>query len=226
MTSLVPLETIIRQIYVFRGLKVMVDSDLADLYCVETKVFNQAVKRNLARFPADFMFQLTEEEFEALRSQTVTSNEGRGGRRFLPYVFTEQGVAMLSSVLRSERAIEINIAIMRAFVRLRELLTSNEEIARRLADIERKIDDHDESIRVAFDALRQLMTEPEPEAKRIGFQVGGNDNKPPPVRASSEEITAAEREVFFGAVEGDGTFREGGDRPERHPIASHGGEEC
>lgn len=164
MSNLVPLESIIRRIYVFRGHKVMVDSDLAEMYGVETRVFNQAVRRNLARFPEDFMFQLDDEEFGALRSQPVTSNEGRGGRRFNPNVFTEQGVAMLSSVLRSERAIEINIAIMRAFVRLRDLLTSNEEIARRLADLETKIDDHDESIRVAFDALRQLMTEPERES--------------------------------------------------------------
>lgn len=173
MSNLVPVESIIRRIYVFRGHKVMVDSDLAEMYGVETRAFNQAVKRNLARFPEDFSFQLSEAEFANLMSQSVTSSSW-GGRRKLPLVFTEQGVAMLSSVLRSDRAIEINIAVMRAFVRLRELLTSNEEIARRLADIERKLDDHDESIRVAFDALRQLMTEPEPEARRIGFQVGND----------------------------------------------------
>lgn len=171
MADLVPVEGLLRQIYVFRGQRVMVDINLAGLYGVETRTLLQAVKRNQARFPEDFMFQLTDEEFETLRSQIVISKPGRGGRQYHPYVFTEQGVAMLSGVLRSDRAIQINIAIMRAFVRLREVLTSNEEVFRRLSDIERKLDDHDESIRIAFDALRQLMTEPAPDPKRIGFQV-------------------------------------------------------
>ncbi len=145
----------------------MVDSDLAALYEVETSNLNKAVKRNSERFPADFMFQLTPEEFASLRFQIGTSKvPGRGGRRFLPYVFTEQGVAMLSSVLRSTRAIQANIAIMRAFVRLRELLTTNKDMARKLAEMEKK---YDAQFKVVFDAIRELMTPPTPPRRRIGF---------------------------------------------------------
>ena len=137
-TDLIHNETIEKAIYLIRGEKVMLDRDLALLYGVETKVLNRAVKRNLQRFPLDFMFQLTTEEAEILRCQIGTSNEGRGGRRYLPYVFTEQGVAMLSTVLNSERAILVNIEIMRAFVKLRQMLGSNVELSRRLDELESK----------------------------------------------------------------------------------------
>lgn len=146
----------------------MLDADLAELYGVSTKVLNQAVKRNAARFPNDFMFQLTGDEAAALRSQIVTLKAGRGQhRKYRPYVFTEQGVAMLSSVLHSERAIQVNIAIMRAFVRLREMIGSNKVLARRLNELEKK---YDAQFRVVFDAIRELMAEPESKPRRIGFK--------------------------------------------------------
>ena len=135
-TSLIPIEKIEKVIYLIRGEKVMLDRDLASLYDVETKVLNRAVKRNLKRFPLDFMFQLTAEEAENLRCQIGTSSLRHGGRRYFPYVFTEQGVAMLSTVLNSERAVLVNIEIMRAFVKLRQMLTSNTELARRLDELE------------------------------------------------------------------------------------------
>ena len=146
----------------------MLSSDLAQLYGVEPKVLIQAVKRNIERFPEDFMFQLTNQEFINLKSQFVTSSWG-GIRRANPYAFTEQGVAMLSSVLRSKQAVHVNVAIMRAFVKLREILSINKELAHKLAQIERKIEKHDEDIRLIFDAIRQLMTPPEPKRRRIGF---------------------------------------------------------
>lgn len=150
-----------------RGHKVMLDADLATLYEVETRALVQAVKRNLERFPQDFMFQLGAEEVEALRSQSVISNTpGRGGRRYAPYAFTEQGVAMLSTVLNSPRAIAVNIEIMRAFVRLRLLLASNKELARRLDQLETKTD---AKFKAVFEAIRQLMTPPEPKKRPIGF---------------------------------------------------------
>ncbi len=162
---LTPHERIEKIILTVRGQRVMMDADLATLYGVTTKALNQAVKRNLARFPRDFMFQLTDEEAAALRSQIVTSKR-RGGRQYRPYVFTEQGVAMLSSVLRSERAIQVNIAIMRAFVRLRELIGSNKILSRRLAELEKK---YDAQFRVVFEAIRELMAEPASKPRRIGF---------------------------------------------------------
>lgn len=149
----------------------MLDADLAELYGVETRVLIQAVKRNSSRFPGDFMFQLSVEEAKSLRSQSVISNKGRGGRRYLPFVFTEQGVAMLSSVLNSERAVEINIQIMRAFVRLREMIASNKDLARKLDALERKSESHDVHIRSLFEAIRQLMTPSEPKKRKIGFLV-------------------------------------------------------
>jgi hypothetical protein len=132
----VPVETITRRIYLIRGHKVMLDADLAELYQVETRALIQAVKRNNTRFPEDFMFQLTKEEDESLRSQIVISNEGRGGRRYMPYAFTEHGVAMLSSVLRSERAVQMNIIIVRAFVRMRELLATHKDLAENIERLE------------------------------------------------------------------------------------------
>lgn len=173
-----------RRIYLIRGEKVMLDADLAWLYGVETKVLNKAVKRNRNRFPTDFMFQLTQAEAEGLRLQIGTSKDAipdgtpglrfqfgtsktkRGGRRYLPYAFTEQGVAMLSSVLRSKRAVHVNIAIMRTFVRLREMLLSNADLARKLAALEKK---YDTQFKVVFDAIRELMTPPEKPKRQIGF---------------------------------------------------------
>ena len=169
--SPVPTERIERAILVLRGHKVMLDADLAGLYRVETRALVQAVKRNLARFPQDFMFQLDTGEVEVLRSQSVISNApGRGGRRYAPYAFTEQGVAMLSTVLNSPRAIAVNIEIMRTFVRLRLILASNKELARKFAALETRIDSHDETIVDILAAIRQLMAPPEPKKKRpIGF---------------------------------------------------------
>jgi hypothetical protein len=167
----VPVAAIERSILLIRGQKVILASDLAKLYGVATRVLVQSVKRNVRRFPDDFMFQLTREEDESLRSQTVISKRGRGGRRYLPYAFTEQGVAMLSSVLNSDRAIEVNIAIMRAFVSLRELLGTHKDLARKLENLERKLGQHDQKFQIAFEAIRQLMAPPpEPEKKRrFGF---------------------------------------------------------
>lgn len=146
--------------------KVLLDSDLATLYGVETKALNRAVKRNTDRFPEDFMFQLTREESDALRCQSGTSNKGRGGRRYLPYVFTQEGVAMLSSVLHSPRAVAVNIGIMRAFIRLRQMALSVDELARKVGTLERKYDDQ---FKIVFDAIRQLLTPPDQPRKRIGF---------------------------------------------------------
>jgi phage regulator Rha-like protein len=168
--SLVPMERIERAILVLRGRKVMLDADLAAMYGVETKALVRAVKRNEERFPSDFMFQLSLEGSENLRYQNGTSSSW-GGRRYLPYAFTEQGVAMLSSVLRSRRAAQVNVAIMRAFVRLREALTLQAELAAKLADLERKIAGHDESIRTLFEAIRQLMVQPGRARRPIGFRV-------------------------------------------------------
>jgi len=171
-----------------RGHKVMIDVDLADLYEVPTKRLNEQVRRNRKRFPKDFMFRLTKTEAEALRSKFATSKTSqgdlrsqfatsktsakpsRGGRRYLPYAFTEQGVAMLSSVLNSERAIEVNIAIMRAFVKLRQLLESNEELNRKFAAVIRKLATHDKYFTVVFDELKKLNEPPTPPRKQIGFK--------------------------------------------------------
>jgi hypothetical protein len=164
-TPLVPVERIERSILLIRGQKVMLSTDLADLYQVEPRVLVQAVKRNIARFPQDFMFQLTEEEYSNLKSQIVISSWG-GVRRARPYAFTEQGVAMLSSVLRSQRAIQVNIEIMRAFVRLRRMLASHADLARKLDALERK---YDAQFKVVFDAIRELMKPPESKKRPIGF---------------------------------------------------------
>ena len=151
----------------------MLDADLAALYGVDTKVFVQAVRRNVDRFPADFMFQLTKQEFDNLRSQFVTSSWG--GRRYPPYAFTEQGVAMLSSVLRSKRAIRVNVEIMRAFVQLRRMLASHADLARKLSALEKK---YDEQFKVVFDAIRELMVPPEPKKKgEIGFSPSRDNRK-------------------------------------------------
>jgi hypothetical protein len=156
-----------RRILLVRGVKVMLDSDLAALYSVSTSRLNEQVRRNLARFPADFMFQLTDDEIQALRSQSAISKPGRGGRRYRPLVFTEQGVAMLSSVLHSERAVHVNIAVMRAFVRLREMLASHRDLARKIEEMEKK---YDSQFRVVFDAIRALLEAPPTKSRPIGFQ--------------------------------------------------------
>ena len=163
---IIPTERLERHIFLIRGEKVMLSTHLAQLYDVEPRALVQAVKRNLERFPEDFMFQLSATEFADLKSQIVTSSWG-GVRRAAPYAFTEQGVAMLSSVLRSERAVMVNIEIMRAFVRLRRMLATNADLARKLALLERR---YDAQFKVVFDAIRELMTPPEPRRKRpIGF---------------------------------------------------------
>jgi hypothetical protein len=164
---LVPPERIERSILLIRGHKVMLDADLAALYGVETKRLLQALKRNISRFPPDFMFQLSKDDFENLRFHFGTSSQW-GGRRYPPYAFTEQGVAMLSSVLRSKRAIQVNIEIMRAFVRLRRLLASHADLARKLDTLERK---YDAQFKVVFDAIRELMKPPESKKRPIGFLV-------------------------------------------------------
>lgn len=165
--SLIPVERIEKLILLIHGQKVMLDADLAELYDVETRILVRNVKRNIDRFPEDFMFQLTKEEAEVLRSQIGMSNKSRGGRRYLPYVFTEQGVAMLSSVLRSKRAVQVNIEIMRAFVRMRQLLASHRGLMQKILSMEKK---YDKQFQIVFEAIRQLMEPPEEKTKKqIGF---------------------------------------------------------
>ena len=173
-------ENLARFVFFIRREKVMLDSDLATLYGVEARALNQAVARNRRRFPADFMFQLSDKEYESIRlqfvttsgrravhsSQTVMSSRKHRGRRYRPYAFTEQGVAMLSSVLRSSRAVEVNIAIMRTFVQLRRLMDSNRDLARKIEALEKK---YDEQFAVVFEAIKELITPPSPPKKRIGF---------------------------------------------------------
>lgn len=172
-TAAVAVEAVVSRILIVRGLRVLVDSDLAALYGVPTKRFNQAVKRNSAKFPAEFMFQLTDDEFLALRSQFVTSNAGRGGRRYLPHVFTEHGALMAATILDSPRAIEVSVYVVRAFVQLRDLLAGNRELAQRLRELEqrleRKLAAHDVAIAEILAAIRQLMNPPEPAKRPIGF---------------------------------------------------------
>ena len=176
MNDLIKSERIENMIHIFRGQKVVLDYDIAQLYQVPTKRLNEQVKRNTDRFPADFMFQLSEEEYDILianfgkaklKSQFATSRWG--GRRKLPYAFTEQGVAMLSSILRSKRAAHVNIAIMRAFVKLREILSAHKELAHKLNELEQKIGDHDVTIKAVFKAIRKLMAPPKKPRRKIGF---------------------------------------------------------
>lgn len=176
--SLIAEESVERRIFLIRGRKVMLSTDLAELYGVEPRALVQAVKRNRERFPEDFMFQLKMGEFDSLKSQIVTSSWG-GLRRATPYAFTEQGVAMLSSVLRSRRAIQVNITIMRAFVNLRAMVAANKALANKLAELEHKVASHDGHIRSLFEAIRQLMSAPSSSERRIGFEVkSGNPGKP------------------------------------------------
>ena len=161
MTELVPIELIASKIYLIRGIKVMLDRDLAELYGVETKVLKQAVRRNIDRFPADFMFELTSDEFNNLRSQIVTSSWG--GARYLPMAFSEHGVLMLSSVLKSERAIQVNLVIMRAFIKLREMLSAHEDLKRKIDSMEKK---YDEQFQIVFEAIKQLLSEEDKPKKK------------------------------------------------------------
>ena len=164
----IAIEVVVIKIQLIRGRKVMLDRDLAEMYGVKTKVLLQSVKRNAKRFPDDFMYQLTKQEVVILRSQNVTSRWG--GSRYLPYVFTEQGVAMLSTVLNSERAIQVNIAIMRAFVKLRELLLTHKDLAQKLEELERKYQLHETDIQVIFGAIKKLLEPPpEPPKPRFGL---------------------------------------------------------
>ncbi len=162
------------KIYLIRGQKVMLDIDLAEMYGVLTKALKQAVRRrNIERFPEDFMFELDEKEFESLRSQIVTSNKpGRGGIRYRPYAFTEHGVLMLSSVLRSEQAVQVNIQIMRVYSKMKELLIMHKDILVKLEQLEKKTDKHDDQIKVIFDYIKKLIEQPKERTERIGFKKG------------------------------------------------------
>jgi hypothetical protein len=163
----ISISTVERWIYLIRGLKIMLDQDLADLYKVEPRALIQALKRNIDRFPEDFMFQLSSKEAQAMRSQTVIAS--RRNVRYLPYAFTEQGVAMLSSVLRSKRAVLVNIAIMRAFVKVREIVAVHGDLAQKLEKLEKKFVRHDQQLKVVFDALRRLVTPPPVPHRKVGF---------------------------------------------------------
>jgi hypothetical protein len=169
MRDLVPLERIEREIFLIRGHKVMIDASLAALYGVDVGQLTRQVRRNQSRFPADFSFQLTPQEWKSLKCQTGISRSW-GGRRHSPYVFTEQGVSMLSSVLNSKRAISVNIAIMRAFVRLREIMATHVDLARKIDELEKKFQKHDAQFVAVFDAIRQLIRTPRTPAKKIGFR--------------------------------------------------------
>jgi|ERR1039458_2925246 hypothetical protein len=167
--AVIPVERIAARIYLIRGEKVMVDSDLAELYGVPTSRLNEQVKRNIERFPKDFAFQLTGGEFDALMSQIAISNIGRGGRRKLPWVFTEHGVAMLSSILRSKRAVQVNIEIIRAFVTLRQMLATNEELARKVQQLDRKVT-------ILYDNFQKFIAPPNPPKKHpIGYVPAKDD---------------------------------------------------
>lgn len=172
--GLVPVGDVARLIRTVRGQRVLLDSDLARIYGVPTRFLNQAVKRNPSRFPADFVFQLTTAEMASLRSQSVTSKTGRGGRRYLPYAFTEHGAIMAATVLNSPRAVEMSVFVVRAFVRLRELLATHQELAAKLTELEQRLATHDEQILAIVDAIRQLAAAPprKPSRRRIGFQAG------------------------------------------------------
>lgn len=163
-------------VHLLRREKIILDSDLASLYGVETKALNQAVQRNLERFPSDFMFQLDQVEVDALRSQIVTLKQGQH-RKYLPYAFTEQGIAMLSSVLRSPRAIEVNIAIMRTFVQLRRLMDSNALLAEKIESLERKYANHDQQFQIVFDAIKRLISSPAKPSKELGFHTIASSEK-------------------------------------------------
>jgi phage regulator Rha-like protein len=168
----IPVERITQLIFVIRGQKVMIDKDLADIYQVPTKYLNQIVRRNIERFPADFMFQMSQEEAESLRWQFATSNKRRGGRRYFPLVFTEHGVAMLSSVLKSKKAVTMNISIIRAFIKLREMLATNKDLAQRMDELERSQKDQGNRLESVYSIVKQLIETPIKSVEKMGFNVG------------------------------------------------------
>lgn len=168
---MMPRFTVESRILLLRHQRVILDADIAELYGVPVKVLNQQIKRNRRRFPPDFVFQLTTKEHAALRSQIVTSNEGRGGRRYLPYAFTEHGAIMAATVLNSERAVEMSVFVVRAFVRLREMLATNRKLAGKIDELENRLDTHDSTITELIDAIKELMTPDDPPRKRIGFEL-------------------------------------------------------
>lgn len=168
MSEIVPVQSILNKIYYFRGVNVMLDRDLAELYGVETKRLKEQVKRNIDRFPDDFMFELTKEEFEVLRSQNATSKmEGRGGIRYLPYAFTEHGVLMLSNVLNSEKAVKVSIQVIRVFTKLRQMLSTHEDLKKKIEEMENR---YDHQFRIIFDAIKQLIEEDLKPKRDIGFE--------------------------------------------------------
>jgi len=170
MNEIIPIEVIQQKIFLIRGHRVMLDTDLADLYGVNVKRLNEQVKRNLKRFPPDFMFELNQEEHQSLRSHFATLKKGRGHhRKYLPYVFTEHGTIMLANVLNSPISVQASIQVVRAFVQLRQILSTHKELAHKLIELERKIENHDEEIHTIFEAIRQLMSPSEPNKKKIGF---------------------------------------------------------
>ena len=198
-TKIIPIAAaqIAGQIFMVRGEKVILDTTLAALYGVETRVLIQAVKRNQARFPADFMFQLNDEEHAALRSQSVISNSGRGGRRYAPYVFTEHGAIQASNVLSSPRAIEMGLYVVRAFVQLRETLASHKDLARELRALEmrvtKKFAAHDETIKDIINTLRELMTPPATPKRPIGFVIEDKDSGKPNKKTESKAASRSQR---------------------------------
>jgi hypothetical protein len=174
---LIPDEVVMNKIYFIRGQKVMLDKDLAELYDVETKRLKEAVRRNINRFPSDFMFELSPKEWEALRSQFATLKIGRGQHsKYMPFAFTEQGVAMLSSVLNSETAIAVNIQIIRVFTKMRQLLLTNKDILLQLEKIENKLTRHNDDIALIFEYLKQLLNPPQPPRRKIGFKSGDDED--------------------------------------------------
>ncbi|WP_036601571.1 ORF6N domain-containing protein [Olivibacter sitiensis] len=170
--SIIPDEVVVNKIYLIREQKVMLDSDLAELYNVTTKRLNEQVRRNMTRFPEDFMFQLKESEWQSLRSQIATSKIGRGGRRTLPYVFTEHGVLMLSSVLNSEQAIQVNIQIMRVYTKIREMLLAHKDVSLRVEQVEKQMIKHDQKIEVLFSYLSKFIEKEDKPRKKIGYEIG------------------------------------------------------
>jgi len=170
--SIAPVEAVVDCIFVLRGQKVILDADLARLYGTSTMRLNEQVKRNRQRFPEDFMFRLTEAEFRALRSQNAISKPGRGGRRTSPYAFTEHGAVMAASVLNTPRAVEVSVYVVRAFVRLRQMLAGHAELSRKLAELEARLDSHDQEIAKLMEAIRQLMAPLDASDRRIGFRSG------------------------------------------------------
>lgn len=172
--QVIPVEVVENKILLIRSQKIILDFHLAKLYNVETKILNKAVARNIDRFPVDFMFRLTQKEWNSLRFHFGTSNSGRGGRRYLPFAFTEHGALMLASVLNSPAAVKISILVVRAFVRLREILAANKELAQKLKELELKTETHGEQITAIFDAINQLLTPPPATKKKMGFRVKEN----------------------------------------------------